>query len=46
MAYKIEIKDDEGIHTYELDNLENIDLLLTQHPEYESLVAKEEKKDE
>lgn len=37
--YHIKIKTKEGTYDYEKENLENIDLLLEQHPNYEELQA-------
>lgn len=43
MAYKIEIKTPDGVYDYEEEDLTNLDLLLKEHPDYDSLQAKEVK---
>lgn len=41
--YNIKIKTKEGTYEYEKENLDNIDLLLEKHPEYEELKAEKVK---
>lgn len=41
--YTIKIKTKEGIYEYEKETLDNIDLLLEKHKEYEEIEAKKEK---
>lgn len=46
MPYKIEIKTPDGVYTYEKEDLNNLDLLLQEHPDYDSLQAKEVEENE
>ena len=41
--YKIKIKTKEGTYEYEKEDLENIDLLLEKHKDYEELKAEKVK---
>ena len=43
-TYKIKIKTKEGTYEYEKETLDNIDLLLEKHPNYEEIEAKKKVK--
>lgn len=46
MGYEVIIKDEDGQSVYKLDKIEDIDLVIKEHPNYDSLEAKQEKNDE
>ena len=41
--YNIKIKTKEGTYEYEKESLDNIDLLLEKHPDYEEIKAEKAK---
>lgn len=41
--YDVEIKDGENIYTYKNIDLENVEEILKEHPNYSELNAKQEK---